>query len=232
VDYKEEEEDLGFASREQEYIHWHNKLGRISHTRLRQLAKSGWLPKYLAKINPPPVCAACIHGKMTKTPWRVKGEYTQTPRAVTRPGECVAVDQLESTTPGFVGQLKGQILTKVRYRYAAVFVDLYSDYTYVHFHANITSEETVRAKQAFETHLRTYGVTVLQYHVDNGRFQDKLFKLDCESKNQQLSFCGVNAHYQNGRAEKKIQDLQDSTRTSLLHAMRKRPQAVIINLWP
>jgi hypothetical protein len=59
------------------------------------------------------------------------------------------------------------------------------------------TEETVQAKQAFETHLQTYGVPVLQYHADNGRFQDELFKMDCEDKGQQPTFYGVNAHFQN-----------------------------------
>jgi hypothetical protein len=47
-----------------------------------------------------------------------------------------------------------------------------------------------------------------------------------------LSFCGVNAHFQNGKAEKKIRDLQDAARTSLLHAIRKWPKVITVNLWP
>jgi hypothetical protein len=113
-----------------------------------------------------------------------------------------------------------------------VFVDQYSDYTYVHMHTRLTSEEAVQAKQAFESHLLTHGVKVQHYHADNGRFQDNLFKADCKEKNQESTFCGENAHFQNGRAEKKIRDLQDVTRTSLLHAIRKWPDAISINLWP
>ena len=44
--------------------------------------------------------------------------------------------------------------------------------------------------------------------------------------------CGVNAHFQNGVAEKKIKDLQEKTRTCLLYAMHKWPRMVIANLWP
>jgi hypothetical protein len=58
------------------------------------------------------------------------------------------------------------------------------------------------------------------------------FKKGCENKGQVLSFCGVNAHFQNGRAEKKIRDLQDATRISLLHAIRKWPSAITIHFWP
>jgi hypothetical protein len=70
------------------------------------------------------------------------------------------VDQPESSTPGFIGQLKGAILTKHRYKYARVFVDMYSDYTYLYFHSAITSEETIKVKHAFEAHAATYGVKI------------------------------------------------------------------------
>jgi len=69
-----------------------------------------------------------------KPPWRTKSQPTKKPR-----GECIAVDQLESTVPGFIRQLKGN-LTKQRYRYTTVFVDMLSDYTYIAFHTKLTSE--------------------------------------------------------------------------------------------
>jgi hypothetical protein len=109
---------------------------------------------------------------------------------------------------------------------------MHSNYTYIYLHAKLTSEVTVKAKVAFETHTKTYGVTIQQYHADNGRFQDTAFKSACKEQGQELSFCGINAHFQNGRAERKIHDLQDRACTSLLHAIRKWPQAITINLWP
>ena len=220
-----------FSSAQEEYMHWHIKLGHLSHKRIQQLATQKKLPLRLSKIQPP-LCPACIHGKATKKPWRTRAEVKKAPKVVTKPGECVAVDQLESTTPGFVGQLKGSILTTMRYRYATIFVDMYSDYTFVYMHTKLTAEETVKAKEAFEKHAQSHGVNILQYHADNGRFQDVAFKQSCEDKRQVLTFCGVNAHFQNGRAEKKIRDLQDATRTSLLHAMRKWSKVININLWP
>jgi hypothetical protein len=211
-------------------MHWHVKLGHASQSRMRQLSINGYLPKYLTKISPP-ICSACLHGKATKIPWKTKGKTKQTPKKVSQAGECVAVDQMESTTPGFIGQLKGT-LTTLRYRYATIFVDMYSDYTYIYLHAKLTAEETVKAKVAFETHAKAFGVIIQQYHADNGRFQDTAFKNACKEQGQELSFCGINAHFQNGRTERKIRDLQDMARTSLLHAIRKWPQAITINLWP
>lgn len=108
------------------------------------------------------------------------------------------MDHLESSTAEFIGQLKGAILTTLRYKYATVFVDLYSDYTYVYLHTKITSDETVKAKKAFELHTESFGVRIKQYHADNGRFQDIAFKMHCEQQGQMLTLCGVNAHFQNG----------------------------------
>jgi hypothetical protein len=96
----------------------------------------------------------------------------------------------------------------------------------------LTSEETLKAKKAFEMHAESFGVMIKQYHVDNGRFQDNSFKTHCEQGNQALTFCGVNACFQNGMAKRRIRDLQVGARTSLLHAIQKWPSAITINLWP
>jgi hypothetical protein len=99
------------------------------------------------------------------------------------------------------------ILTTLRYRYAAVFVDMYSSYTFIYFHTKLTSEETVKAKVAFEAHVKSFGVSIQPYHTDNGRFQDTAFKNHCHEQGQLLTFCGDNSHFQNGKAERRIKDL-------------------------
>ena len=49
---------------------------------------------------------------------------------------------------------------------------------------------------------------------------------------QGLSFAGVNAHHQNGVAERRIRLVQDMSRTSLNHAINKWPKAINYHLWP
>jgi hypothetical protein len=225
-----EADKKGVNDPQQEYLHWHYKLGHLSQTRMRQLVNNGTLPRRL-NMKTPPICVACVNGKSTKRPWRTKSVSTNTNRA-TQPGECVSVDQMESSTSGFIGQMKGAILTTQRYRYATIFVDQFTDYSFIYFHTAITTEETVKAKRAFELHADSFGVKIKQYHADNGRFQDIKFKEDCTTQGQRITYCGVNAHFQNGKAERKIRDLQDGARTSLLHAMKKWPTAITINLWP
>ena len=162
----------------------------------------------------------------------MKGTVNKIPKLqIKGPGDCISVNQLESTTPGLIAQLKG-IPTRARYNSAAIFVDHSSGLSYVHLQKALTSNETVEAKKAFEVFMATHGVTIKHYHADNGRFQDKLFHQAIREEKQTLPFCGVNAHFQNGVAEKRIRDLQDNARTMLLHAQRMWEDAITINLWP
>ena len=147
------------------------------------------------------------------------------------PGQIVLVDQLESPTPGFIAQLKGT-LTKQRYKYATVFVDQLSQLSYVQLQRTITSDETVQAKIAVERYIQERGVQIQHYHADNGRFADKGFINNCQLNNQRLTYCGVNLHFQNGIAEKRIWDLKEATRTSLLYALHKWSRMLSVHLWP
>jgi hypothetical protein len=178
----------------------------------------------------PPACAGCLFGAMTKVPW--KGQETSSKEFVaTKAGQCVSVKQMISTQVGFIAQLKGT-LTKKRYTAATIFIDHYSRLKYVHLISRLTSEETIEAKRAFEHFAEQHGVRILHYHCDNGRFADNAFKDSCSAKGQRLTFCGVNAHYQNGIAEKAIRDLQESARKQLLHVRQCWPAAIHLALWP
>jgi hypothetical protein len=171
---------------------------------------------------------------MTKVPWRSKGQRNSTHPvfAATKPGECVSVNHMQSTEPGFYGQSKG-ILTKTRYQNATIFVDHYSRFKFVYLMtSNLTGKETVNAKRAFERFAAKHGIHITHYHCDNGRFADSLFRQACKFQGQKLTFCGVNAHFQNGIAEQAIGDLSESARKQLLHARQRWPQAISTALWP
>ena len=88
------------------------------------------------------------------------------------------------------------------------------------------------AKHTFERSADQCGMKILHYHTDNGQFTDNAFIADCHLKQQSLSYCRVNAHFQNGIAEHHIQDLQEQTRTSMLYTMNKWKKMVLICLWP
>lgn len=232
VSVVEDEEERQTTNQSAEFLKWHHRLGHISPKKIRMMAKQGILPSYLASCHVP-ICSSCLFGKMTRRPWRVKGynNKDETPTSELRPGECVSVDQLESTTPGLIAQIKG-VPTTERYKVATVFVDQATRFSYVHLQKSTNAEETVQAKRSFEVLSATYGVRVLHYHADNGRFADNKFKQAINDAHQTISFCGVNAHFQNGIAERKIRELQEHSRTMLIHATKRWPTAITSNLWP
>ncbi len=141
----------------------------------------------------------------------------------TKPGECILVNQMTSTEVGFFVQLKSK-LTKKRYKCTTIFVNHYSCLRFVHLQLDDKSNETLAAKLAFKQYAAEYGVKILHYHCDNGRFHDNAFRQACHEARQQFTFCGVNA--QNGIAERAIQDLLESTRKQLPHARARWPEAV------
>ena len=196
------------------------------------MAKSGMIPKRLATC-PVPLCTSCFFGKATRRPWRSKtpANKDQASHTLTAPEECVSIDQLVSTTPGLIAQLQGQP-TKARYKVATIFVDQYSGLSYVHLQRSTKAEETVEAKLRFEQFARGHGVNQIKhYHADNGIFADNLFRKAVAEGKQTLSFCGVNAHWQNRVAERRIRELQDNAITMLIHANKRWPQAITANLW-
>lgn len=226
-----DEEDSQYKDTSAEFLRWHHRLGHISPKKIRIMASLGYLPKRLSRCRVP-LCTSCLFGKATKRPWRTKTSKAKADlENITKPGQCVSVDQLESTVPGLVAQLKG-IPTKKRYGAATVFVDHHSGLSYVHLQSSTTAEETLEAKHAFERYAKSCGIHVLHYHADNGRFAEKLWTADCLKQGQGLTFCGAYAHHQNGVAESKIRELQEHARTMLIHAAKRWPEAINAHLWP
>ena len=215
-----------------EMLRYHIKYGHIPFARIKIMAQQGILPKYLASC-PTPACIACMYGRATKRPWRNKSPKNAnvTRDLPTGPGECISVDVLTSPAPGFVAQMTGN-LTTARYLYATVYVDSYSSMGYLYFQKNSTAEETLKGKRSFEMFANQCGVKILRYHADNGIFRASKWVQNCIDNHQALTFAAVNAHHQNGRAERRIRLLQELTRAQLIHASSKWLGEDLTMLWP
>lgn len=210
---------------------WHYRLGHASFDKIKAMAKRGDLPTSLLKARRP-ICAACMYGKASRKPWRTKAPVNKfrAPPA-NSPGAVVAVDQLISSVPGLIGQMRG-FITRKRFTATTVFVDHFSGLSFIHNQQSTSAAHTIEAKRAFERYSKAHGVTIKHYHADNGIFSSIEFMKEIRDKGQTISFCAVNAHHQNGRAEKRIRDLQEAARTMMLHAQLRWPQAITNNLWP
>ena len=96
----------------------------------------------------------------------------------------------------------------------------------------LNAASTVEAKLAFEQVAASHGVTIKHYHCDNGVFDTKKFHEAIKIGQQSITFCGPNAHHQNGKAESRIKDITTHAMTALLHAAHRWPEAVNAHLWP
>ena len=193
------------------------------------MAQIGILPKRLAKC-PVPTCSACLYAKASKRPCRTKtsrnkDEVLDKPK----PGQVVSVDQMVSPTPGFMAQMTGKLTTQ-RYKYATIYVDQGLWLGFVYLQKTNTAEETLKSKQAFELYARDQGIKIQAYHADNGIFRANAWVKQCQEQGQSLSFAGVNAHHQNGIAERRIKELQDLARTMLIHAHKRWHQCITAHL--
>ena len=117
---------MSSESPQEELLQWHYRLGHFLFTQLQLLSALGVLPRKLLKVNPPK-CAGCLYGAMKKRSWRTKSANNLVSiREASSPVKCALVDQMGSSTPRFISQLKGK-LTKQSYRAAIIFLDHHSD---------------------------------------------------------------------------------------------------------
>ena len=137
-----EDEEVQDKSSQSDFLAWHYRLGHIAFEKMRLMAGQGDLPAAFQECRVPK-CAACLFGKARKRAWRSKSPVNKikTP-PVTAPGSVVAMDQMISAVPGFIAQMRGFITGK-RYKVITVFVDQFSDLSFVYTQKSTTAEETV-----------------------------------------------------------------------------------------
>jgi len=189
-----QEEDVsephsGLSKDEQKMMLWHLRLSHLPLTRFLSMARLNLLPRRLLNVKKL-FCSDCAFGRMIRRPRRTKTQPNAIIKTAERPGECISVDQLDSSVPGFIAQLKG-IPTIKRYMAATLFVDNFSGLSYLNLQQNLTSAETIKAKDAFEAYAKTYNVNIQHFHADNGRFADNAFRQSCQERQQTISFCGA-----------------------------------------
>ena len=61
----------------------------------------------------------------------------------------MSTNQLQSPIPGLIGQLVG-FITKQHYTTVTIFVNTFSDLSYIHLSKSTTSAELIEAKNAFK----------------------------------------------------------------------------------
>lgn len=181
------------------------------------MARRNIISNDLSTISPP-TCLGCAYDKVRRHQSRYKGiQNKKDIRHGLTPDAVVSIDQLISPTPGFV-PIHRDLPTTKRYVGATIFVDHYSDFTYVHLMIETTAVTTVAAKEAFERLSASHNVHICHYHYANGLFDTSAFKTSIAAAYQTISFYGVNTHHHNGKDKRHIGDITQGTQRFLLYA--------------
>ena len=242
-----DETNQNLTASQKELLIWHWKLGHANFQWIQTLCRHPTsdsprcvLPTKLAKTSscPAPKCAACMLGKQSRrTPTLKIGHQLPNKELLLKtnhlsPGDCVSLDQYQSTIPGRLEHTYGKEKKEERYTGGTIFVDHASGLMYLQHQVSLRVGETLKAKHAFEQMARDFSVSIKTYHADNMPFGNGEFIRSIEDSGQSIKFSGVGAHHQNGVAERAIQTVSSWARTMLLHATIHWPEIEHLHLWP
>ena len=233
----------------------HDRLGHLSMQLIQKLYQpedmtspdfdghpTSGLPCLIARDSAqlrcsPPLCEACEVARARKRPTgatRIKAnpETLDSIRADDlSPGDCVSVDQYESSVRGRRLETKGRERWDYKFCGGTLFYDHASGKIFVNHQVTLSASETIRSKQAFEREAALCGFTIKKYRTDNGIFTSKAYEESLDD-HQYQDRSAVGAHHQNGVAEANIGRVQRMARAMLLHLRLHWPDEFSADLWP
>ena len=148
------------------------------------------------------------------------------------PGDCMSVDQYESSVRGRLPHTRGRERQSNRYCGGTLFYDHASSKIFVRHQVSLGGTDAVESKRSVERECLSEGVMPKKYHADNGVFASKDFEDSLLERNQTLKLCGVGAKHQNAVAERAIGVVQAMARSMLLHVRLHWPDEFDAALWP
>lgn len=177
----------------------HEQFNHKNWKVINQWIRGGHLNVDKALANcPDPICAACKCGKAHKR------SHTSDTGSITNqrrfPGAGVSADQLEAGSPSRLTMTRG-LPTTERYKYCNIWIDHFSCYIYPNFHNRKEASKMIKSKKEYQTVASRYGVKIKPIRADNSVCASQVFKNAFDIDQQELSFCVVSGHWQNGVAE-------------------------------
>ncbi len=237
--------NLNLSHSQQGLLLDHYRLGHISFTDIQHfyglLGDSGvscLRGKPGASKCPIPLCTACSLAKAKQRSSGAKSTYDRPEvvgslsRGVVAPGDRFSVDQYESSVRGRPTSIRGRGLMHQQLCGGTLFIDHASGRIFVEHQVSLSADDTIVSKRLVEQEALQCGVSIREFHTDNGIFSSKAFEEELRTQHQRQLFSGVGAHHQNGKAERAIQTVQNMARSMLMHCFVHWPEHYDTTLWP
>jgi len=187
----------------------------------------------------PLACLACNVAKARKLPHSTGrslhaelGEQHTLSQNILQPGECIFINQYESSIRGHLPTTQGLKSPSQQYCGGTLFFDIASQFIFIHHKVSLGATDTLMSKSQFECEAAHCGVTVDHYHTDNGIFTKSQFRDALLLANQGHTVSGIGTHHQNGLAERTIKTIQDMICTMLIRLSIHWPDEYDVQLWP
>ena len=187
------------SSLNQTYL-WHLRLGHINLRRIQRLVVDG--PLGSLAVEPFPVCESCLEGKMTKRPFKAKGNRAKEVLGLVHSDLCGPMN----------------IQARGGYEYFVTFIDDYSRYGYVYL-LHRKSECFEKFKEYKAKTEKRHNKSIKSLRSDRGgeyllgEFREYLSENGIES---QLTAPGT--PQQNGVAERRNRTLLESVRSMMSYS--------------
>jgi hypothetical protein len=147
-------------------------------------------------------------------------------------GEMISTDQYILKKLGRLPHRRRKESDKERYVGGTIYINEASGLLFVQHQVSLNAAETIQGKHLFEREAGTCGVSIRNYHEDNGVYKSADFLKDLNNKNQTIRYSGVGAHHQSGVVERAIRMISESARAMILHAAIHWPEVTTMDLWP
>ena len=179
-----DEANSNLTEPEKELICWHCRLGHIGFRKVQFLMRTGVLSQsqrnrklhmVACKIIHPPKCAACQFGKQKQHPSPgkessvVKDHDGVLKKDHLLPSQCVSVIHFVCNTKGWLYTSHGKTSPNNMYDGGCIYFNHALGFIHCEHPVNLTTHETLQAKEHFEQMCHDYGVIPQTYMSDNGK---------------------------------------------------------------
>ena len=211
-----QEANHNLKATQKELLHWHWKFGLFNLARTQVILKPGvcgysFMLKAAANLDLKdlqPLCSSSLFGKgkqqrsklskAASTAAAPRDPTTKVEKVLSKDatilGRKVSVDHFIVSTPGRLLSSRGRDLPDQSYKGGMIFVDHACGFVFVSPVVNFTAGGALLAKQEFEAEMASMGVTVVNYHSDNGVFTSSQFQVELAKMRQDLTLSNVGAH--------------------------------------